>query len=147
MPTAHLSLVETMLSCLLQKPEIGRTIALSDRVRQAPLPDIELLNLLLQEINSEQDCSLAYLLGRWHNSVIGEKLAKLAARPLLVSTEMLRQEFIDALFTLEMTALERQIDEALTQANPDPAQLKALLSEKSSLANIISEKRAQATEG
>jgi hypothetical protein len=146
MPTAHLSLTETILSYLLLKPEVGRGVTLSERVRQAPLPDVDLLHHMLVEINAEPDCTLAYLLGRWHNSIIGEKLAKLASRPTLVAEDLLQKEFSDALHTLEMTALERQIDEALNQARPDPTHLKKLLSEKSSLANQISEERAKLLE-
>lgn len=142
MPTAHLSLTETVLGYLIQKPEIGKSIELSERIRQAALPDIDLLDQLLREINAEPDCTLAYLLGRWHNSVIGQKLAKLAARPSLVAEELLIHEFTDALHTLEMTALERQIDEALNQAAPDASLLKTLLREKAELAAQISEKRA-----
>lgn len=142
MPTAHLSLTETILGYLIQKPEIGRNVQLSDRVRQAPLPNVDLLDQLLYEINAEPDCTLAYLLGRWHNSVIGEKLAKLAARPNLVSDDLLQCEFMDALYSLEMTALEGQIDEALNQTTPDASHLKVLLSEKAALATQIAEKRA-----
>lgn len=146
MPTAHLSLTETVLGYLLQKPDIGKTIVLSERVRQAALPNVELLDQLLREINAEPDCTLAYLLGQWHNSVIGQKLAQLASRPSLVPDSLLEAEFADALHSLEMTALERQIDEALSQSTPNADELKELLREKAALAAQILEKRASELE-
>jgi len=135
----QLSLIDKLICCLLQDLSQGQGICLPQRVVQSNIKGVKLLNQLLKLINNSQDCSLAYLLGRWHNTAEGNHLAQLASQTPTLPTDQMLDEFKDALVSLELQAVEREIDQALNVPNPDASYLKKLLTDKAQLTQLREE--------
>jgi len=123
------NLIDSLLRLLLQQPSLAQqtVLALDAKPR---LQHFELFQETYDQLRSNPDASLAYLMGLWHDQPKGDYLARLAAKEFIVASEQLGLEFSDAIVQLEAIALNEALAQAGKARPLDKARLQALLEKK-----------------
>lgn len=123
------NLIDAMLRLLLQQPELAKTYELTLECKPN-LPGFSLFESVYQQLRSDPEASLAYLMGLWHELPEGEYIAKLAAEEFLVPNHSLDMEFVDGLSQLETLALNEALATAARTKPLDREKLKLLMEKK-----------------
>lgn len=110
-PVAKRSLVRSVISLLLQQPALGLELQPPYSFAQLRLPGIALLVDLLERIEARPEINTASLLDTYEGTEHESALRKLAAVSVPAETEMLAQEFNDAVEQLEQRMLEQRLGE------------------------------------
>lgn len=124
---------------LLQLPEKAQLIQIPEELRELNLTHTNLLISVLECLQNTPNISTAALLGHWHDTPEGSKLAGLAAQEFLLcndSAELEINEAVQLLRKLHIAqAIQKQIMTDRESSSKDGAKLKALLELKKQLMN------------
>ena len=97
---------------------------------------IELLDFLQKHPNS----TIASLVGYWHGTETGNRVAQIAAQEFLLAREHIEDEIQDAILQLKRLhiteLISRQIDEDRQNKTKDGSKLKKLLDLKQEISNL-----------
>jgi len=126
--------VRLALALLLRYPELAGLPDLPQRWKGLDAPGIELLNRLLELLQSEPNLNTGMLFERWRDSPQAPHLEKLLRWDLPGDEDSRKQELRDALARLERQVCEREAERLLSKArNVDLS-----ASEKQRLKNLLS---------
>jgi len=116
---APLSLTDRGVRLLLQNPQAAVQL---DRTALTPLLEVDgrLLLEVLTLIQENPGLSCQALLGAWHGTPLGERLAELAASEFLTPQQGLQQELQDVIKRLELEALKREIAAITADLSTNP---------------------------
>ena len=130
-------LVNKAIRPLLQSPETAQDIEIPNELRELNLPHANLLISLLELLKENTQFSTAALLGHWHGTQEGSKLALIAAQEFLLpakDTVLELKETIKQLRKLHISqAIHKQIELDRRNASKDGSNLKKLLDLKKQL--------------
>jgi DNA primase len=124
---------------LLQLPEKAQLIQIPEELRELDLIHTNLLISVLERLQNTPNISTAALLGHWHDTPEGSKLAGLAAQEFLLCNDSAELEISEAVQQLRKLhiaqAIQKQIKTDRENSSKDGAKLKALLELKKQLMN------------
>lgn len=126
-----------IIRLLLQLPEKAQLIQIPEELRELDLAHTNLLIKVLDCMRDNPNTSMAALLGYWHETPEGSKIAQLAANEFLLCDDGAELEIEEAMLQIRKLyisqAIEKQIANDRQHGSKDGAKLKRLLDIKKQL--------------
>lgn len=138
-----LSPVRSIISLLLEQPQLAQLEPNPGRFRELEEPGISLLVELLELIQQQPNINCGGILEHWRDRAEGKHLNKLALSDNTIPSEGYEREFQDALRHLDKQRVERSYNQLLRKGesdglNPqDKQRLTELLKEKQALSRPL----------
>jgi len=133
-----LSSVRSLISLLLERPQLAQLADDPNRFRELEEPGINLLVELLELAQQHPNISCGAILEHWRDRPEGKHLNKLARNTSALPAEGFEQEFQDALRHLDKQRVERSYNQLLLKG----ATNKLNHEEKQLLTRLLKEKQA-----
>lgn len=133
-------LTEKTIRLILQSPEKAQQISLPQEFSQLPSQSMQTLIELLDFLQKHPNSTIASLVGYWHGTETGNRVAQIAAQEFLLAREHIEDEIQDAILQLKRLhiteLISRQIDEDRQNKTKDGSKLKKLLDLKQEISNL-----------